>query len=122
MLVLESLKDGMRAENEWEGRVREAVYIKHAYCWTRQKPCPKLGLCHSTSLAKNVNRHPHPRKSTDHADMFFLAMYNPTPTRNSLTLNFSPSYMDHAESLALGELGDPLYTSLNLFLENALVA
>ena len=39
---------------------------------------PKLGLCHSTSLRKNnVNRHPHPREFTDHADMFFLLCTTP---------------------------------------------
>lgn len=94
----------MRTDKKLKGQVREAVISNmliagHGKCLAKTRPC------HRTSLANNVNRHPHPPKFTDHADM--PSCYNPTLTRISND-GFPPRYMDHAESLALGELGDPL--------------
>ena len=94
----------MRPEKQLEGQVREAV-ISNMFVAGHGKYLAKTRPCHSTSLANSVNRHPHPAKSTEHADM--LSCYNPTPRRISNS-GFSPRYMDHAVSLALGELGDPL--------------
>ena len=92
----------MRAENNWKGRVREAV-IPNIIIAGHGKRLAKTRPCHSTCLANNVNRHPHPPKFTDHTDMF--SCYHPTPTRISNN-GFSPRYMNHAGSrgsLALGE-------------------
>ena len=96
----------MRAENKLGGKAAKLLYPT-CLLHDTANALPKLGLAtvQHTSLANNVNRHTHPPKFTDRADM--LSCNNPTPTRIS-NAGFSPRYMDYADSLALGELGDPL--------------
>lgn len=101
-----------------EGQVHEAVISNMFIAGHGTKALPKLGLATIRPLqTMSIVTHTQ-QKFTKTMPPYFFAMYvlyNPTLRRISNN-EFSPRYMGYANRLALGEIGDPLQTSLNVFL------